>query len=178
MSYKNVPVSRLETPPKSKQEKNVISNTQLWRAVAFPLFGVSTGIGLYIKMKKPYAVSRAISMNKIVSLGSICAISAMEFYGENKMLANRLPNGYYKYQYSLLEPFKLTLTVDEMYKYWEENPIEFDWRFNRNALDSRPGEESKEVTEWLERSGKIKIVEKLDNPMWKDLLDFLNEKEA
>ena len=64
---------------------------------------------------------------KLVSLGSLCGISYMEFYYENKLLSESLPEGYYKNMYGSFTPMKLTLSPQEVKKYWDENPKEFHW---------------------------------------------------
>ena len=60
----------------------------------------------------------------------------MEFYYENKLLSETLPEGYYKNMYGSFTPTKLTLSSEEVKKYWEENPKEFDWA--RDELLSVP----------------------------------------
>ena len=46
----NVSIKKLETPPKSREETEIIRNIGLWRALAVPLFGISTAVGLYFKL--------------------------------------------------------------------------------------------------------------------------------
>ena len=60
----NVSLKKLEAPPKSREETEIIRDTGRWRALAIPLFGMSTAVGLYMKLKKPYLVNRVITANK------------------------------------------------------------------------------------------------------------------
>ena len=158
----DVSIKKLESPPKSREETEIIRDVGRWRALAIPLFGVSTAVGLYMKLKKPWLVNPIITGNKagfqldgsrwlsflrsdwrtgstyqhlklyenlfkLVSLGSLCGISYMEFYYENKLLSESLPEGYYKNMYGSFTPMKLTLSPQEVKKYWDENPKEFHW---------------------------------------------------
>ena len=52
------------------------------------------------------------------SAGFLSAI-VMELYGENAYFAESLPDGFYKWQYDRLHPFKLYLSTDEVDKYWK-----------------------------------------------------------
>jgi len=174
----NVSLKKLEAPPKSREETEIIRDTGRWRALAIPLFGMSTAVGLYMKLKKPYLVNRVITANKFVSLGSLTGIAYMEFYYENKLLSETLPEGYYKNMYASFTPTKLALSAKEVKQYWEENPIEFHWRFNRNALDPKSDEQSRLISKLFEEMEDVTLkVKKQEHPMWKELLDFINEKE-
>ena len=53
------------------------------------------------------------------SAGFLSAL-VMELYGENAYFAASLPDGFYKWQYDRLHPFKLYLSTDEVDKYWKE----------------------------------------------------------
>jgi len=174
----DVPIKKLESPPKSREETEIIREIGSWRALAIPLFGVSTAVGLYMKLKKPWLVNPIITGNKFVSLGSLSGISYMEFYYENKLLSEALPEGFYKNMYSSFTPTKLTLSPQEVKQYWDENPKEFHWRFNRNALDPKSDEQSRLISKLFEEMEEVTLrVKKQENPIWKELLDFINEKE-
>ena len=56
----------------------------------------------------------------------------MEFFGENKIFSQFLPEGFYKFQYGLFaDSFgaKLALSKSEIENYWNHNENEFRWRF-------------------------------------------------
>ena len=61
----------------------------------------------------------------------------MEFYYENKFLSEALPEGYYKNMYGSFTPMKLTLSPQEVKKYWDENPKEFHWARDEILKDPR-----------------------------------------
>ena len=58
-------------------------------------------------------------MRRMSSAGFLSAL-VMELYGENAYFAASLPDGFYKWQYDRLHPFKLYLSTDEVDKYWKE----------------------------------------------------------
>ena len=60
----DVSIKKLESPPKSRDETEIIRDVGRWRALAVPLFGVSTAVGLYMKLKKPWLVNPIITGNK------------------------------------------------------------------------------------------------------------------
>ena len=60
----DVSLKKLESPPKSREETEIIRDVGRWRALAIPLFGVSTAVGLYMKLKKPWLVNPIITGNK------------------------------------------------------------------------------------------------------------------
>ena len=51
----------------------------------------------------------------------------MEFYYENKLLSESLPEGYYKHLYGSLTPMKLTISPQQINEYWDKHPEEFHW---------------------------------------------------
>ena len=52
-------------------------------------------------------------------------------------------------------------------------------RFNRKALDPKSEERSHLISKLFEEMEDITLkVKKQENPMWKELLDFINEKES
>ena len=66
----------------------------------------------------------------------------MEFYYENKWLSEVLPEGYYKNMYGSFTPMKLTLSPQEVKKYWDENPKEFHWARDEILKDPTAPESS------------------------------------
>ena len=55
----------------------------------------------------------------------------------------------------------------------------FSKRFNRNALDPKSDEQSRLISKLFEEMEDVTLkVKKQEHPMWKELLDFINEKET
>ena len=63
----DVSIKKLEAPPKSREETEIIRNAGQWRGFAIPIFGASTAVGLYMKLKRPWLTNFLITGNKVGS---------------------------------------------------------------------------------------------------------------
>ena len=127
------------TPPRSAEEKEVMASVGWWRGVVYPPLFLSISSALFIKFR-PGMYDKFLRMRRTlatIGISSFAAIGIMEFYVENRILSQKLPEGFYKWQYKQFSDTygsKLRLNYAEADEYWEKHPIEQKWRFQFRAF--------------------------------------------
>jgi hypothetical protein len=74
---------------------------------------------------------------KQFGMTSLVGVGFMEFFYENKLLSENLPEGFYKYQYQKFaesKGAKLNLSYEEVDHYWETNDKEYNWRYGYKGI--------------------------------------------
>ena len=121
-------------PPRSAEECGIMKRIGYWRAALYPPLIMTVTASIFIKFRRGdiqsfHPFRRAM---KYIGLSSFTGIGVMQFFVENKLFADQLPDGFYREQYQKFTDSygqKLSLTHQEVDTYWKNNPKEFEWRF-------------------------------------------------
>ena len=114
-----------------------------------------------------------------MAMGGFGGTVTMELAGENYMLEQRLPEGFFKWQYGRLHPFKLYLSTNEVDQYWKEHEDEKHWRFQLNAMGTLEDYNNGVLNDLqVKLKSRSKIIEKSENPIWAEYLDKFNNNNV
>jgi len=160
-------------------ERRIVSETGAWRGLLYPTFLVGLAGGAYIKTKKPHALNSAVMTRlRRMALGGFGGTVTMELAGENYLLGERLPVGFFKWQYARLHPFKLYLSTNEVDEYWRHHHDEKCWRFELGAMGTLEEFNSGVLSDLSQKLSRHKLTEhKTENPIWAEYLDKFNKND-
>lgn len=190
----NTSIEVLESPSRSSTERIIFQKYSIWRHVAYPILGIAASGSVIHKMWNPtneikplpfksfkkivsgkYLQSNFRNVLRFIGLPTAFFVFGMEIWGENAILAEKLPVGYYKFRFSSYTPTKLVISHDEVKKYWQDHPVEFDWRFNHRAMltldDFKNG---KRVDDNSYRPYLSQLDSKEEDPRWNEILQKFN----
>merc|ERR1712226_926540 len=172
------------SPPRSSEEKEIMSGVGWWRGLVYPPLFLSVSTAIFVKFR-PGMYDKFLRMRRTlatIGFSSFAAVGIMEFYVENRILAQKLPDGFYKWQYKHFSDtggVKLRLNYAEADEYWVQHPIEQKWRFQFRAMGSLSDfTANPNKVETLSKAFDLQVdlPEKIDEKFWAEHLRFWNDR--